>query len=65
MCMCTVCCMCTGKTWLSSYWSYSYNSFAEYSIFEWLKLNLMTASQGIAAKSDYLEVFEVSTIMVL
>ena len=35
--------------------------------FEWLKLNHMTkwASQCIAAISDYLEVFEVSSVMVL
>ena len=35
--------------------------------FDWLKLNHMTnwASQYIAAKSDCLQVFEVSTIMVL
>ena len=46
---------------------YNYNSSAGYSSFEWLKLNHMTdrASQCIAAKSDYLKVFEVSTIMVL
>jgi len=42
-------------------------SFAGYSGFEWLKLKHMTnwASQCVAAKSDYLEVFEASTIMVL